>query len=66
MISINLSNFAISKIENANYLCIITEVSKVEDLNLIQNIDLIEKLEHYKYGKQFSSYKFSRNSNCFL
>ena len=49
MISINLSNFAILKIENANYLCIINEVSKVEAINLIQNIDLIEKLEHYKY-----------------
>ena len=35
----NLSDFALSKIKNANYCCI----SKSEAINLLQNIDLNEK-----------------------
>ena len=43
MIFINLSDFALSKIKNANYCCIITRISKSEAINLLQNIDLNEK-----------------------
>ena len=39
MIFMNLSDFALSKIKNANYCCI----SKSEAINLLQNIDLNEK-----------------------
>ena len=43
MMSINLSDIAILKIENANHLCIITWISKSEAINLMQNIDLTKK-----------------------
>ena len=39
----NLSNIAIWKIKDTNYHCIITGISKSEAMNLIQNIDSIEK-----------------------
>ena len=38
-----LSNLAILNIKGANYCCIISEISKSEDINLMQNIDLTEK-----------------------
>ena len=40
-----LSDIAILKIENANYRCIITRISKNEAIKLLQNIDLTEKSE---------------------
>ena len=43
MISMNLVNNYILNIKNANYCCIISETSKSEAINLMQNIDLIEK-----------------------
>ena len=43
MLSINLSNIAVLNIEGANYHCIISGISKNETINLMQNIDLIEK-----------------------
>ena len=46
--SMNLRNVAILKIKNVDYRCIITEISKSEAINLIQNIDLTGKVEHYK------------------
>ena len=39
-----LSNIAILKIKNADCCCIITRISKSEAINLIQNIDLTEKI----------------------
>ena len=48
MMSINLSDIAILKIKMANYSCIITGISKSEAINLIQNINLTKKVEHYK------------------
>ena len=42
MMSMNLSNIAILKIENADYHCIISGISKSEATNLMQNIDLTE------------------------
>ena len=38
----NLSNIPILKIKNARY-CIITEISKNEAIQWLQNIDLTEK-----------------------
>ena len=43
MMSINRSNIAILKSKNAVYSFIITEISKSEARNLMQNIDLTEK-----------------------
>ena len=43
MMSITLSNIAISNIKNVDYCCIITEISKSEAINLMENINLTEK-----------------------
>ena len=40
-----LRALAILKIKNTDYLCIITEISKNEAINLMQKIDLTEKIE---------------------
>ena len=39
----NLRNIAILEIKNTDFCCIITGISKIEALNLMQNNDLIEK-----------------------
>ena len=52
MMSINLSDIVILKIKNSNYCCIITGISKIEAIKLLQNIDLTEKKEHYKTKNQ--------------
>ena len=39
----NLSDIAILNIHGADYCCIISEISKSDAMNLIQNIDLIKK-----------------------
>ena len=46
--TLNLSDTAILKIENAGYWCIISRIRKSEAINLMQNINLTEKVEHYK------------------
>ena len=43
MMSMNLSDVAISKIKIADYRCIITRISKSEAINLMENIGLSEK-----------------------
>ena len=43
MMSMNLNDIAILNIKNANYLCIISRISKSEAINLMQNIDLTQK-----------------------
>ena len=43
MMSMSLSNIAISNIESVDYRCIISGISKSEAINLMQNIDLNEK-----------------------
>ena len=48
MTSMNLNNIDILNIKNANYCCIINGISKSEALALLQNINLHEKMEHYK------------------
>ena len=44
----NLSNIYILNIENADYRCIVNRISKSEAIKLLQNINLTEKVEHYK------------------
>ena len=48
MVSMNLIDTAILNIHGLNYHCMITRVSKSEAVNLMQNINLSEKSEHYK------------------
>ena len=43
MMSMNLSNIAILKIENADYCYIINGISKDKAIKLLQNIDFTEK-----------------------
>ena len=47
----NLSNIAISNIEGSDYRCVISGISKSETINLLQNVDLTKKAEHYKTKK---------------
>ena len=48
MMSTNLSDNAILNIKNTDYCCIISSTSKSEAINLLQNINLTDKMEHYK------------------
>ena len=48
MISMKLSDIAILNIKSVDYRCIISEISKSESIILMQNIELTEKVEHYK------------------
>ena len=41
----NLSEIAILNIKGADYCCIISEISKSQVINLMQNIDLTKKSE---------------------
>ena len=43
MISMNLSDIAISNIKGSICHCIISEISKLEAINLMENIDLTRK-----------------------
>ena len=44
----NLSNIAILNIKASDCCCIISRISNSEARNLLQNIHLTEKVEHYK------------------
>ena len=44
MMSMNLSDIAILKMENTGYHCIITLISKTDAINVLQNIDSTEKI----------------------
>ena len=44
----NVKDIAILKIQDADYRCIINGISKNEAANVLQNADLIKKVEHYK------------------
>ena len=48
MMSMSTSDIAMLSIKGAEYRCIINEISKNEGINLMENIDLTEKVEHYK------------------
>ena len=41
----NLSDIAILSIKSADYCCIIRGISKNEDINLMQNVDLTKNRE---------------------
>ena len=43
MVSINLSHIATLNIHATDYLCILSEISKSEAINLMQNIDLTQE-----------------------
>ena len=49
----NLSDFAILIIKNADYRCVMTGISKSKAIKLLKNIDLTEKMEYYKCQEQF-------------
>ena len=44
MMSMNLSDIAISNIKSVDYCCIVSVFSKNEATNLMPNVDLIEKI----------------------
>ena len=46
MMSMNLSDIAILNIKSVDYCCIISEISKSEAINLMENIDLNEKKQN--------------------
>ena len=48
MMSVNLREDAILNIKGSDYCCIISLISKNEAISLMQNADLIKKVEHYK------------------
>ena len=48
IMSMNLSDIAISNIKGSDYRCIFNLIRKNEAVNLMQNTDLTEKREHYK------------------
>ena len=58
LMSMNLSNIAILKSENADYCCIISAISKSEAKNYCKILIWLKKVEHYK---NYS--KFTTNSN---
>ena len=43
MMSMELSDIAILSIKSADYCCVFSRISKNEAINVIQNINLIEK-----------------------
>ena len=43
MMSMNLCDIAILNMNGADYCCIINKISKNEAINLLKNVDLIEK-----------------------
>ena len=49
----NLNDIAILKIKNLIYHCIITGISQIEAIKLLQNINFGKKVEHYKHQEQF-------------
>ena len=44
----NLNDIYILNIKSTDYCCISSEISKSEATNLLKNIDLTEKVGHYK------------------
>ena len=56
MMDMNLTNIALLTIKSANYCCIISGISKSETINVLQNIDLIEKKWNILNYKNLSSH----------
>ena len=55
MMSVNLGKIAILNINDIDYCCI-SGISKSEAVNLMQNIDSSEKVEHETFMKNLLSY----------
>ena len=53
MMSMNVTDIAILSINNTNYHCIITGISKSQTTKLLQSIDLTKKSGTYNYQEQF-------------
>ena len=53
MMSISLIDIANLYIKGSDYRCTISLISKNEVINLLQNADLIKKVENYKASKIF-------------
>ena len=60
MMSINLSDIAILNTKGSDYCCIISLYRKNEAINLMQNADLSEKVEHFKAKNLFSHIKMGK------
>ena len=56
--SVNLSDIAILYIKNSDYPCIFSLISKNEAIDLLQNGDLTENVEHYNKSKIIKKVKF--------
>ena len=56
MMSMNFSDIAILNIKRSNYRCLISGMSKSEGINLMRNINLTKKTEHYKIKKFIITY----------
>ena len=51
MMCTNLSDVAVLNIKGSHYCCIVSLISKTEGINLFQNVNLTEKVGHYKLKK---------------
>ena len=64
MMSMNLSNIAISNIKGTNYCYIISRISKTKAINVMQNTNLTEKSGTLKKQKFIITYEnIERNFN---
>ena len=57
MMSMNLRSIAISNINDVDYWCIITEISKNEAINLLQKAELNKIVENDQIKKNMFKYK---------
>ena len=57
MMSMSLSNIAISDIKFSDYCCISILISKAEAINLMQNADLTEKKQKFIKSKTKSDFE---------
>ena len=55
MMSMNLRSIAISNINDIDYCCIITEISKNKAINLLQKAELNKIVENYQIIKKTCS-----------
>ena len=44
-------DIAVLNIKGSHYRCIVSLISKTEGINLFQNVNLTEKVGHYKFKK---------------
>ena len=65
IMSMNLSNVAVLNMKASYCHCIISSIIKNETINLMQNVDLTEKMEHYKTNILFSYIKMVKETARF-